>query len=100
MDSETKTEPKKKALMVTTEWRGVFFGYGIPTKERVIELENVQMCIYWPQENHGVMGLANDGPKSGARIGPPAKSMILQGVSGIIEVTEKAEKEWLKQKWN
>jgi hypothetical protein len=36
---------KEHALVVTTEWRGVFFGYGIPTKERHIVLRDCRMCV-------------------------------------------------------
>lgn len=86
----------KQALVVTTEHRGVFFGYGEVTEKKIIRLENARMCVYWPQENHGVLGLASDGPKAGARITPCIPAILIQGVTSIMETTREAETEWNK----
>ncbi len=88
-----------KALIVTTAHKGVFFGYGEPSEEKTIRLERVRMCIYWPKDNHGVLGLAADGPKQGARIGPAAPVMVLQDVTSVIEVSPQAAKQWEKEPW-
>ena len=90
---------KEQALVVTTEWRGVFFGYGVPTKERSIVLRDCRMCVSWPQSTAGMPGLTS-GNLRDCRISPPAPSVLLHGVTGIWEVTEAAEKEWLKKHWN
>ena len=89
----------KQALVVTTEQRGVFFGYGEPTDGEVIRLENCRMCVYWPEENHGVVGLASDGPKKGARIGPAAPAITLQNVTAIMEASPMAVLNWEKGLW-
>ena len=89
-----------KPLVVTTEHKGVFFGYGIPSEAPTIRLEKVQMCIYWPAENKGVVGLASEGPLKGSRVGPAAPSIILRDVTAVMEVTPEAEKRWLSQPWN
>lgn len=93
-------EKQLKPLVVTTEHRGVFFGYGIPSDAPTIKLEQAQMCIYWPQENKGVIGLAVEGPLKGSRIGPAAKYIILRGVTAVMEATKEAEERWKKMPWN
>ena len=97
---EGKMEKQKKPIIVTTAHRGVFFGYGIPSDAQTIHLENVQMCIYWPAENKGVLGLASKGPLEGSRIGPVAPAIILREVTSMIEVTPEAEKQWRKMPWS
>lgn len=86
-------------LVVTTEHRGVFFGYGIPTTEKTIRLEKAQMCVYWSADVHGVVGLAANGPNKDCRIGPPAPAITLQGVTAIMEVSADAEKQWKSEPW-
>ncbi len=91
---------EKKALVVTTSHRGVFFGYGTPTNEKVIKLENCRMCIYWSEDVKGVVGLAFTGPLKGSRVTPAAPSMTLQDVTAIMEVTDKAIMAWEKVVWD
>ena len=86
-------------LVVTTAHRGVFFGYGEPTTESTIRLERVRMCLYWPQENKGVIGLAATGPVKGSRVGPAAPAMTLQGVTAVMEASEAAAAAWEKEPW-
>jgi hypothetical protein len=87
-------------LIVTTAHRGVFFGYGKPTENKTIRLTNVQMAVYWSSDVRGVLGLASAGPTSSCRIGPPIPAMTLQDVTGVMEVSEQAEKAWLARPWN
>ena len=89
----------KQALVVTTEHRGVFFGYGEPTEAKTIRLENCRMCLYWPESIHGVVGLASGGPQKGAKIGPAAPAMILQDITSIMEASPIAIKNWEKELW-
>ncbi len=90
----------KIPLIVTTEHKGVFFGYGVPTTEKTIRIEKVRMCVHWSADVKGVVGLAATGPTSGCRIGPAAPAMTLQGVTGIMEVSTEAEAKWNQQPWN
>lgn len=50
MKTKTKTRKAnvsdKIALVVTTEHKGVFFGYGVPTTEKTIRIEQARMCVY------------------------------------------------------
>ncbi len=91
---------KRIALVVTTEHRGVFFGYGAPSDKKIIRLEEARMCIYWSADVKGVTGLAANGPTAGCRIGPAAPAITLQGVTSIMEVSTQAEEKWKQQPWS
>ncbi len=90
----------KVAVVVTTEHRGVFFGYGVVTTDSTIRLEQAQMCISWSSDVKGITGLAANGPTSGCRIGPAAPAITLQKVTSIMEVSPEAEAKWKLQPWN
>lgn len=51
---------KLNPVMVTTSYRGVFFGYADPVQagEKVVRMERAQMCVSWSVAMKGVMGLA------------------------------------------
>jgi hypothetical protein len=95
---------KSLPVLITTDKdkRGVFFGYIDPNDADKDELqaEQVQMCVYWSKDVHGVLGLAVNGPSSGCRISPPVKSGIIKGVTLIAEVSEKAVAAWKSEPWN
>lgn len=99
-ENEMTTEQNGQALVVTTQHRGVFFGYGTPTAESTIELSRARMCLYWPEENHGVVGLAADGPKTGARIGPAAPKIMLRDVTAVMECSPEAVAAWESEPWS
>lgn len=86
-------------LVVTTEHKGVFFGYGKPTSNKTIRIEQAQMCVYWSQDVHGIVGLAANGPTKDCRIGPPAPAITLQGVTSVMEVSDEAAAKWKDQPW-
>jgi len=88
-----------KPLVVTTSFRGVFFGYGTPTESKTIRLERARMCIKWPPEQRGVIGLAADGPKAGAKVGPACPAITIQEVTAVMEATEEAAARWEKAPW-
>lgn len=92
-------ENEKKGLVVTTAHKGVFFGYGITSDSPTIELENARMCVYWPEGNRGVVGLAKNGPLKGAKVGPAAPKIILRDVTAIMEATEEAIRKWESEPW-
>lgn len=87
-------------LVVTTAHKGVFFGYGKPTTNKIIRLEQAQMCVSWSSDIKGIVGLASTGPSKSCRIGPPAPAITLQDVTAVMEVTKEAEKAWTLQPWN
>jgi Ser/Thr protein kinase RdoA (MazF antagonist) len=93
----------KVACLITTDHtkRGVFMGFIDPDdafKESIVAYD-IMMCVYWSSEMHGVLGLASDGPNENCRISPAAKKAIIHGVTAVIEITEKALKNWQKQPW-
>lgn len=84
--------------MVTTQWRGVFFGYAEDTAGERIFLRRGRHCIHW-EDTHGFMGLALEGPNGKCRIGPSA-DIELRGVTAVIEVSEEAARAWEAEPWN
>ena len=92
-------KPKERAVIVTTEHRGVFFGFADDTDGETIKLRAARNCIYWPAENKGFMGLAAMGPVRGARIGPAA-DITLRKITSVIECTPDAVKAWEAAPWS
>ena len=89
---------KKRAVIVTTEYRGVFFGYTSKTSGNIIKLKDARNCVYWSSDVKGFLGLANNGPTKSCRVGPPA-DIELRKVTSIVEVTPKALEAWESQPW-
>jgi hypothetical protein len=99
---ETKPE-NRIPVVVTTEHKGVFFGYADPAdivaKSKDVRLLQSQMCVYWSVQMKSVVGLANTGPDKDCKIGPPAPAITLFGLTSIMEATPKAEKAWREAPW-
>ena len=84
----------EKPVLVTTEYRGVFFGYAEgDTSGDVIDLKRARNCIYWPSGQGGFMGLASEGPAKGARIGARA-DITLRKVTAVAPVAPEAVEKW------
>lgn len=90
---------KDRPVLVTTEYRGVFFGYASDTSGDTIKLRSARNCIYWPKEQKGFLGLASQGPLDGARVGPPA-DIELRAITCVAEVTPEAVARWEAQPWS
>jgi hypothetical protein len=90
---------KQRPVLVTTEFKGVFFGYldGNISQESV-KLKDARNCLYWPESNRGFLGLAEYGPQPGAKIGPPVDIQLFK-ITCVAEVKPNAEKLWLEAKW-
>jgi len=92
---------KERAVMITTEFRGVFFGYMDKMPENgSVTLKQAQNCVYWSSDVKGFMGLAATGPTKSCKVGPAVPSITLNKITAIVEVAPKAEEAWLKQPWN
>ncbi len=89
----------ERAVLVTTEHRGVFFGYATDTTGEVINLRAARNCIYWSAENRGFLGLASHGPTKDAKVGPAA-DLQLRKITSVAEVTEEAVKRWEAAPWS
>jgi len=90
---------KQQAVVVTTQHKGVFFGYAESTDGPTITLTKARMCIYWTADLRGFMGLAVRGPQTGCKIGPAAESMIVRDVTAVVECTPQAVENWEKGIW-
>jgi hypothetical protein len=96
--TKKKDESKGRPVVVTTEHRGVFFGYAEDTDADPIALKEARLCLYWSSDVKGFMGLASNGPSESCRIGPAA-DIQLRKITSVIEVTPEAEKKWLAAPW-
>jgi hypothetical protein len=84
----------ERPVLVTTEYRGVFFGYADDTSGDTIKLKRARNCIYWPAKNGGFAGLASEGPAYGARIGARVDEIELRKVTSVAECTAAAVEAW------
>lgn len=86
-----------KPVLVTTEFRGVFFGYVKNDKKTPAEitLTGARNCIYWDKCG-GFIGLAATGPNNNCRIGARIDEVTLYKVTSLTSVTADAEKAWEK----
>ena len=84
-----------RPVLVTTEFRGVFFGFAEDTSGDNITLTQARNCIYWPSSQGGFAGLAAEGPTKGARIGSTVEKIDLRKVTSVVEVTDAAAERWI-----
>lgn len=83
-------------VIITTEHRGVFFGYIDESKKKdtVITVRRARNVIYWTADVRGFMGLAALGPTSGCRIGPAVEEVELHKVTSLLKVSTEALVKW------
>jgi hypothetical protein len=91
----TQTE---RPVVVTTEHRGVFFGYATDTSGDTIHLKRARNCVYWSSDIRGFMGLAATGPSRTCRVGPSADGEVRR-VTSVMEATPEAVKAWEAAPW-
>lgn len=86
----------KKAVLITTEFRGVFFGYVKDDKKAPdkITLTGARNCIYWSADVGGFLGLAANGPTSGCKIGKRVDELTVYKITSITPVDSAAVKKW------
>lgn len=86
----------KNPVLITTEFRGVFFGYVKNDKKlpKEITLSNVRNCIYWSSDCNGFLGLAANGPTSGCKIGTKVSEVTLWKITSCVPVSDSAVKKW------
>lgn len=83
-----------RPVLVTTEYRGVFYGWAKDTSGDTITLANCRNVIYWPSTQGGFGGLAGEGPAKGARIGARIDKIELRKITSVAEVSKTAVKVW------
>lgn len=96
-DTETTTNGERPVL-VTTQHRGVFFGYAGETRGDRIDLKRARMVVHWSAAMRGVLGLATIGPDEACRISPPA-DVELRDVTAVAEVTSGAVAKFEAAPW-
>ncbi len=94
-----KSVKKERPVVLTTEHRGVFFGYATDTSGDTIKLKRARNAVYWPAIQKGFVGLAAYGPAEGSRIGPAA-DMELRDITAVLECTPMAVAKWEAAPWN
>ena len=53
----------ERAVLVTTTYRGVFFGFATATDGTTIKLRGARNCLRWSTPMKGFLGLAIDRPR-------------------------------------
>lgn len=94
-------------VLVTTEFRGVFFGYlseediqaWTTSPDLPLKLDRARCCLYWPPEQKGFLGLASEGPLDGAKVGPSANLMLAK-ITAIADVSVEAVIRWKAAPWS
>lgn len=82
----------KRPVIVTTEHKGVFFGYADDTTGATVNLKRARMAIYFGT-TRGVMELAETGPTDKSRISARA-DLELRKITAVLEVTQEATSRW------
>ena len=98
MTKKEATATKKRPVVVTTEYKGVFFGYTDDITGPTIHLERGRNCYSWSNDMRGFSGLAAFGPSPACKVGPTT-DITLWGITAVLEVGPDAEKNWLAAKW-
>lgn len=87
-----------KPVLVTTEFRGVFFGFIKNDKKLPAEitLTKAKNCIYWSSDVGGFLGLASKGPSALCKIGQIVNELTLYKITSVTPVSEEATEKWIK----
>ncbi len=87
-----------KAVIITTEFRGVFFGR-IKDDSKLpqeVTLTSARNCLYWSSECGGFLGLASKGPNSTCKIGKMVPELTLYKITSVTPVEPEAVEAWEK----
>jgi hypothetical protein len=91
---------QSRPVVVTTDLRGVFFGFATAAEierartEGTVLLTKARNCLQWSAAMQGFIGLANIGPDKDCKIGPVAHELMLTKVSSVIACTPGAADKW------
>ena len=98
--TKAKTNGDARAVLVTTEHRGVFFGYVEDASKfpSEVTLTKMRCCIQW-RNMKGFLELTTTGPTKDCRIGPAANRGTLAKLTGMWDVEPAAVEAWEKAPW-
>lgn len=88
----------ERAVLVTTQHRGVFFGYASETDGEAVKLRAARNCVFWSSEVKGFLGLAATGPTKSCKVGPAA-DIELRDITCVAECTDAARQAWEAAPW-
>lgn len=92
------SDTAERPVLVTTEYRGVFFGYATETSGDTINLKRARNIPYWDASTKGFLGLAERGPGKQCRVGPAA-DIELRKITCVAECTPAAVEAWESAPW-
>ena len=97
-----RSKKKEIAVVVTTEHRGVFFGYMDESKvhDEAISLRAARNCIYWSADVKGFIGLSATGPNNNCKIGPSADIQSLRKITSVLLCSPEAVTAWEGAPWS
>ena len=84
---------KERAVLISTEFRGIFFGYATDTSGDTVTLRRARCAIYWATSG-GFLELADVGPNAKSKIGNLISEIELRKVTAIVEVSPAAVEAW------
>lgn len=82
----------ERAVIVCTEYKGVFFGYATDTTGDVVHLKRARMAIRFGT-TRGVMQLAETGPTPASKISARA-DLAVRKITAVMEATLTAVAAW------
>ncbi len=86
------------AVIITTSYRGVFFGWIKPEekKEKTIEVIRCRNVRYWTSETDGFQGLSSNGPNKSCKISAEAGGpCVIHDITSVTQCSESAVEKWL-----
>jgi hypothetical protein len=86
----------KNTVLVTTEFRGVFFGEVIKKNKLPdeITLKNARNVIYWSKDCNGFFGLASTGITGNCKISSKVDQITLYKITSVTSGSKEALKTW------
>lgn len=96
-----KTATSQRAVVVTTEHKGVFFGYVADDSQlpSQITLTRARCAVRW-LNGRGFLGLSSIGPQAGSRVSPPSDRLTIYKVTSVADCAEVAIKQWELGIWS
>ena len=100
--SNVANRPQEIPVVVTTDYRGVFFGYMDQTcvNDETISLRAARNCLVWTSDIKGFVGLAVTGPSKTCRVGPAADMHSLRKITCILACSPQAVAAWESAPWS
>ena len=90
----------KRPVLVTTQHRGVFFGYlnGEASKEKVV-IDRCRNVTYWNAATKSFLGLAATGPTENCRVSAAGLECTLYDITGVFVCTPEAVEKFEAGPW-